>query len=311
MQHSPSPQNRRAFVNLLVLLGVAAVFALAGFAYEKNIAEQQKFGSTVLQTQLTDTIGTFRTNVNSSLSSIATDVATITSTQATYGNLVTLNSPLPVANGGLGATTAPSNAQFLSASGTQPAWKTFTFGGGIISTTTPTSVTIDTTGLDATVNYNWTGTHTFSSGTVSLNATTTATYLAPVGAIEMYASTTAPNGWLLCNGQTVATATYPSLFALLGYYYAGSTSTFGVPDMRGRFVAGPSSTLSTANGATGGSLTATGTVKTGLTTIRTASDGAGVVSGFNNGTDPGGTATGNATSTAIPPYIIFNYIIKF
>jgi microcystin-dependent protein len=66
----------------------------------------------------------------------------------------------------------------------------------------------------------------------------------PPGAIMDFAGATAPVGWLLCNGQLVSRAVYPALFTAIGTQYGagdGST-TFGVPDLRGRVTAGPDPT---------------------------------------------------------------------
>lgn len=55
-----------------------------------------------------------------------------------------------------------------------------------------------------------------------------------------YAGSAAPAGWLLCDGQAVSRTTYAALFAVIGTVYGagdGST-TFNVPDCRGRVVAG-------------------------------------------------------------------------
>jgi microcystin-dependent protein len=63
---------------------------------------------------------------------------------------------------------------------------------------------------------------------------------APAGAIEAYAGSTAPTGWLLSFGQAVSRTTYANLFAVISTTYGsgdGST-TFNLPDMRGRAVAG-------------------------------------------------------------------------
>ena len=43
-----------------------------------------------------------------------------------------------------------------------------------------------------------------------------------------------PTGWLFCNGQSLSTATYSSLFAVIEYTYGGSGGSFNVPDLRGR-----------------------------------------------------------------------------
>jgi len=60
------------------------------------------------------------------------------------------------------------------------------------------------------------------------------------GSIIDYAVSTAPAGWLLCDGSAVSRTTYEALFNLIGTTYGagdGST-TFNVPDCRGRITAG-------------------------------------------------------------------------
>ena len=47
-----------------------------------------------------------------------------------------------------------------------------------------------------------------------------------------------PAGWLLCDGSVYTTAVYPTLGALLGNTYGGSTGTFGVPNLSGLFIRG-------------------------------------------------------------------------
>ena len=62
----------------------------------------------------------------------------------------------------------------------------------------------------------------------------------PVGMIVDYAGASAPSRWLLCYGQAISRTTYADLFAILGTTYGtgdGST-TFNLPDLRGRVVAG-------------------------------------------------------------------------
>lgn len=57
---------------------------------------------------------------------------------------------------------------------------------------------------------------------------------APVGAIMPYGGTTAPDGFLLCQGQAVSRTTYAELFKVIGTAFgAGDGSiTFNVPDLR-------------------------------------------------------------------------------
>lgn len=58
----------------------------------------------------------------------------------------------------------------------------------------------------------------------------------PVGTMLDYAGTTAPTGYLMCDGQSLSTTgTYAALFAVLGYAYGGSGASFNIPDFRGRF----------------------------------------------------------------------------
>lgn len=62
---------------------------------------------------------------------------------------------------------------------------------------------------------------------------------APAGSIMMWPSNTIPTGWHLCDGSSMARADYPALFAVLGTTYGNNdSSSFNLPDMRGRYVAG-------------------------------------------------------------------------
>lgn len=66
---------------------------------------------------------------------------------------------------------------------------------------------------------------------------------APTGAVTEYAGSSAPTGWLLCDGSAVSRSTYAALFAVIGTNYGagdGST-TFNVPDVRGRVPTGKGS----------------------------------------------------------------------
>ena len=56
----------------------------------------------------------------------------------------------------------------------------------------------------------------------------------PPGAMSDFGGPAAPSGWLLCDGTSYPTATYPALFAAIGYAWGGAGANFSVPDMRGR-----------------------------------------------------------------------------
>ena len=58
------------------------------------------------------------------------------------------------------------------------------------------------------------------------------------GMVMPFAGTTAPTGWLFAYGQSVASATYPDLYAAIGTTYGGNATNFNLPDMRGRVAAG-------------------------------------------------------------------------
>lgn len=56
----------------------------------------------------------------------------------------------------------------------------------------------------------------------------------PLGTINAFGGTTAPEGWLLCQGQAISRTDYADLFAVIGTNFGsgdGST-TFNLPDMR-------------------------------------------------------------------------------
>lgn len=303
--------NRKGFVDYILAALFAVIAVGAGVLYTRyEIAKQEQqptFGAQVYTTQLSDTINTFRNEVNSSTANLNTELEQVSSTVLALGNLSTLNSPLPVANGGTGTTTVPTDSQIMSASGGTPTWKVLVAGSGITIATSTTSTTLSTPGFNPAGNFSFTGNNTHS-GTETFNGTTTAPYLAPVGAIDSYVSSTAPNGWLLCNGTEVATATYPSLFALIGYTYGGSTSTFKTPNIGGRTIFAPSSTLSTTLGATGG---ATSTAVS-FNVVDNYNSPNGNYTGVGSGYPAvGSTSNGSTTASTVPPYIIEQFIIKY
>jgi microcystin-dependent protein len=70
--------------------------------------------------------------------------------------------------------------------------------------------------------------------------TSTEGHLVPTGTVLDYAGATEPSGFLFCYGQAVSRTTYAALFTAISTTYGvgdGST-TFNLPDLRGRVVAG-------------------------------------------------------------------------
>lgn len=75
---------------------------------------------------------------------------------------------------------------------------------------------------------------------ISRQVTQGLTMRPPVGTIIAFGSLTPPTGFLYCNGQQVSRTQYSKLFAAIGTSYGsgdGST-TFHLPDLRGRFLRG-------------------------------------------------------------------------
>lgn len=56
-----------------------------------------------------------------------------------------------------------------------------------------------------------------------------------LGEIRILSFNWPPKGWMLCNGALLPIAQYTALFSLLGTTYGGNgTTTFALPDLRGR-----------------------------------------------------------------------------
>jgi microcystin-dependent protein len=76
----------------------------------------------------------------------------------------------------------------------------------------------------------------------------------PTGSVIAFAGSSAPSGWLLCNGSAVSRTTYAILFGVIGTTYGvgdGST-TFNIPDLRSRIPVGKGDTVNSTLGQTDG-----------------------------------------------------------
>lgn len=158
---------------------------------------------------------------------------------------------------------------------------------------------------------------TFSTATSTASASADAINLVPAGAIQMFAATTSPSGWLLCDGSSVATGTYPRLFNVIAYTYGGTGANFSLPDFRARTGRGYKAASSTVDslGETGGQETHTMTEAElaahhhtiAGTLSSSSSGGIGAGSGTVNTGDTGSSTPFNV----LDPYITVNYIIKY
>lgn len=115
-----------------------------------------------------------------------------------------------------------------------------------------------TTGLTAGSEYyasNTGGAYSTSAGTIAVPigialsttkllkyASTAASYQNAVmtGFVQMYTGTSAPSGYLFCDGAEVSRTTYVSLFGVISTSYGigNGTTTFNIPDLRGSFFLG-------------------------------------------------------------------------
>lgn len=140
----------------------------------------------------------------------------------------------------------------------------------------------------------------------------------PAGLVMEYGGTSAPAGFLMCDGAAVSRTTYSRLFTAINTTYGtgdGST-TFNLPDTRQRFP------LGLATSGTGSTLGGTGGSVDHLHTV----DPPNTASTAPSSTVAATNLTGSAASTTHthdvdisqfnsgtnnPPFIVFNYIIKY
>lgn len=154
--------------------------------------------------------------------------------------------------------------------------------------------------------------------------------LCPPGTVVAYMGTTAPDGWLLCNGNSYSrNPPYDKLYAVIGNA-AGSAdaANFNVPDLRGRFLRGvdgtagrdPDSGTRTAMNPLGNPGNLVGSVQAdafkshthtnnllgGWSTRYVNYNGSGGSYGFQ---ETASSATGGSETRPINAYV--NYIIKY
>lgn len=140
----------------------------------------------------------------------------------------------------------------------------------------------------------------------------------------------APKGWAMCNGQLMSIQQNQALFSVLGTFYGGDgQTTFGLPDLRGRAIVMPGTSL------TVGEKLGTETETITASTMPAHGHALSAVSGFGNQPNPNGVlaqtpmAFGNAyaasANSGMPgtistvgssashnnmmPYLVLNYCI--
>jgi microcystin-dependent protein len=134
------------------------------------------------------------------------------------------------------------------------------------------------------------------------------TNILPTGVILPYGGTSAPSGYLLCDGSAVSRSTYSNLFSTISTTYGsgnGST-TFNVPDMRGRVAVGKNTGTFTPLGHTGGEETHTLSIGELASHNHTGTTGSGgshshTYSAWRQSTYPGGGIIGGGSLYGNPP----------
>jgi microcystin-dependent protein len=134
----------------------------------------------------------------------------------------------------------------------------------------------------------------------------------PVGAIQEFAGSTAPGGFLLCDGGAASRTAQAALFAVIGTTFGagdGST-TFNVPNHSGRVGVGKGSGTFATLGATGGAQTHTlSMTEIPAHNAYNPAGGGFTVTNFNPG-PIGGSVGGGGAHNNLQPYIVLNFIIK-
>ena len=159
--------------------------------------------------------------------------------------------------------------------------------------------------------------------------------LMPSGSLMPYAGSSAPTGYLLCDGAAISRTTFSALFALVGTTYGSGdgSSTFNIPDLRGRVIAGQDDMggvsanrlTGLSGGVDGDILGGSGGAETHTLSIaqmpahtHSLQNGVGTKSNsFDSGTFVASDASGNTGSQGgggahnnVQPTFILNYIIK-
>jgi microcystin-dependent protein len=162
----------------------------------------------------------------------------------------------------------------------------------------------------------------------------------PSGSVIAFAGSAAPAGWILCDGQAINRTTYAALFAVISTTFgAGNGSTtFNIPDMRGRVAAGKDNMggvaanrlTGTSGGVTGTTLGAVGGAEAHTMTIaempahqhtiyydqETPDGGSGDNAAWDLSPTTGSrnsltSSVGSSTAhNNVQPTMVMNYIIK-
>ena len=109
--------------------------------------------------------------------------------------------------------------------------------------------------------------------------------LVPPGAIIPYGGSSAPAGYLLCDGTSYLQATYSALYSAIGNAYGEPDGThFNVPDLRGQFLRGVTGASSNdPNASSRGAMAPSGNTGNNVGSIQPGATAVNGLSGTNTG----------------------------
>ena len=177
-------------------------------------------------------------DVTGTANATLTDLASGTVSVATTitGNSVTLGTDTI---GDYVATLSAGTGVSVSGSGTEGRAATVAIGQDVATSATPTFGRLTLSQATGTAPMTVSSTTAVTNLNADLLDGQHGSWWVPTGAIMQYAMSTAPAGWLLCDGSPKLKADYPALWALLGNTYGTSNTTeFYLPDLRGRVAVG-------------------------------------------------------------------------
>ncbi len=172
---------------------------------------------------------------------------------------------------------------------------------------------------------------TLNTGWIDIPTASGATAALPTGTVAAYAGSSPPTGWLLCDGSAVSRSVYSTLFSVISTTYGAGdgSSTFNLPDLRGRMPAGRAASGGHADVSTLGNNEGIALanrrprhyhpVRYQDNNAQMTAGGGGTGGQVNRGewsaspvnvfAGPSG-APGDGTAQDAPAYLVINYIIK-
>ena len=156
----------------------------------------------------------------------------IGTTSTAVSNTTTISDYKPIKCGGLSVVTDTSNSTATTCSVNV---------NGDVSISSSTKIVLNpTTGVNVGVNTSTPNYDLDVNGTMNANQVYQGGFLlVPTGSVNAFAGSSAPGGWLICDGTSLPRSEFSALFSVIGTTYgAVDGSHFNLPDMRSRMIVG-------------------------------------------------------------------------